>query len=187
MSEHHDPMVSASEDDFTNFLDLGDFQLNFPPFDSEGQHTTARQDGSHAMDMSYDEAGDGGVAAKESHMHQQQQQEQQQRRQSLNGHQIHSAMAMQNMDQTSAEVVLGLNAQINYLQLRQQQQQDYHQRTVIPPTPDSVDMHAGAARYYQQIDHQTLAYLQQQRLKEDQQVLTLPRVLELGSSISSRH
>ncbi|KAI9771905.1 MAG: hypothetical protein M1840_001675 [Geoglossum simile] len=172
MSGHHDPMVSASEDDFTSFLDLGDFQLNFSPFDSEGQHATARQDGSHAMEMSYNEAADSGVVAKESHMHQQQQQQQR----SLNGHQIHSTMATQNMDHISAEEVLGLNAQINYLQLRQQQ--DYHQQSVIPPTPDSLDIHAGAARYYQQIDPQ-LAFLErlhQQRLKEDQRMVFTPLV-----------
>ncbi|KAH0538659.1 hypothetical protein FGG08_004734 [Glutinoglossum americanum] len=172
MSGHHDPMVSAPEDDFANFLDLADFQLNFPPFESAGQHATAQQDGSHAMDMSFDGGGegrgDGGVAAKESYMHQQRQQQQQ----DLNDHQIHSTVPMRHMDQTSAGVVLGLNAQINYLQ---RQQQDYQQQSVIPLTPNSVEMHAGTgARYYQQIDPQSLAFLERyhQRLKEDQMVFT---------------
>ena len=176
MSEHHDPMVTTSEEDFTSFLNLGEFQLSFPPLESEGQHASARQDESHAMDMSRDEAGDGGVTARESHMHAQQRQQQN----NSNGHQTHSTMALQNMERTSAEVAMGLNAQVNYLHLRQQQQQhqpqqqqDYRQQSVIPPTPDSAEIHASAARYYQQMEHQSLAYLErlhQQRLKEDQQV-----------------
>ncbi|KAH0536060.1 hypothetical protein GP486_008911 [Trichoglossum hirsutum] len=192
-------MVSAPEDDFTNFLDLGDFQLNFPPFESAGQHNTTHQDESHAMDMGYDERGDGGVAARESHMkqqqhqqqsqqgqgqgqgqeQQQQQQQQQRQRNDLNGHQIHSTMSMRSLDQTSAEAALGLNAQINYLQHQQhqQQQQQQHQQSIVPPTPNSVEMHAGAAvRYYQQIDPQSLAFLERyhQRIKEDQVQISPP-------------
>ncbi|KAI9769331.1 MAG: hypothetical protein M1839_003754 [Geoglossum umbratile] len=171
MSGHHDPMVSAPEDDYTSFLDLGDFQLTFPPFDSAAQHNTAGRDESHAMDVSFDGVGDGGVAAKEIHMHQQHQRD-------LSGHRIHSTAAMQNMDQTSAE---RLNAQINYLQLHHHQHQDYHRQSVIPPTPDSAEMHAGAAtRYYQhqQID-QSLAFLERYhhpRLKEDQPMVFTPLV-----------
>ena len=171
-SAHNDPMVSAPEDDFTNFLDLGNFQLDFPAFDpaAHGEARVHHDDG-HDVDTSMDDAGDVN-GRKETHAPQTQQEQGRVRHSS-------SAPMMQHV-QTPADAMMEMNMQAQLLHRQQQRmrEQGFQRPSIIPPTPNSIEMHGGTANFYQQLDAQSQALMERyQRIKEDQVWRTVSRAI----------
>jgi len=111
-------MVSAPEDDFTNFLDFGD--INFAAFDAIPDPTTdlSQQNGAGAMDTSME--GATGM---------------------LSGFQ-HPTEPFPDLALQSELFEQQRRQQIHL------QNQRYHAQQSIPPTPDSMKMHDRQAQYY---------------------------------------
>lgn len=184
----HDPTVPAPvEEDFTSFLDLGDFSINFSHFDvTAEQHG---QDAANTMDMGLDDSAEVGAG---SEVMMQQSPGDDARLQH------HVSMPTMAQVQTPDDAVLDLNMHAQLFQQQEQQfqprrrqhrlhEQVYHPQLIIPPTPNSIEMHASAARYIHQMDPQAQV-LHYQRLK-DAQVwrFSTERVLELMSSAGHVH
>lgn len=154
-------MVSASGDDeFSNFLEFG---LNFSAFDT-ANHDSFPENGASVMDtnMEQSDVTTGLEMGQNSQPHHYAAGPEQADLSPMGGH-----------DKPQRGVVdMNLQAQL----LRQQQQrqqmmqsQEYQRQTIIPPTPNSLDLHGGAARYYQHLDAQGQAiYERYQQMKEDQ-------------------
>ena len=80
---------------------------------------------------------------------------------------------------TSTDSLVDLDAQIQYLQHQRQQQQQrqiqeqqrnfYAQNRMIPPTPNSVEMHGGSAQFYPQSDSQQQALYERFRMQVKEQ------------------
>lgn len=95
-----------------------------------------------------------------------------------NGHPHPYAAASQpGMDarQKSNEALMDVSLQAQSLQQHQHHQQHMMQhqnyrQPVIPPTPNSIEMHGGAARYYQQMDMQSQAIYDRYHGSKDDQV-----------------
>jgi len=79
----------------------------------------------------------------------------------------------------SSDSLVELDAQIQYLQHQRQQQQQRHiqeqqrnfyaQSRMIPPTPNSVEMHAGNPQFYPQSDPQQQAMYERFRMQAKEQ------------------
>lgn len=168
-----DPTLSvASQDDF-QFLDMGNgidtIQFDFPEFTSQGQAVQMmNQNDREAMDSA---RGLGQDTTMQEHMpsmaiptsHP-----------SIHGTPIaHSHPA--------SESLSDLDAQIHFLQQQRHQQQQrqiqeqsrnyYAQNRMIPPTPNSVEMHGGSRQFYHpQSDPQHQAMYERYRMQKDQEV-----------------
>lgn len=83
----------------------------------------------------------------------------------------------------SSDSLVELDAQIQYLQNQRQQQQQRHmqeqqrnfyaQSRMIPPTPNSVEMHGGSAQFYPQSDPQQQAMYERFRMQVKEQEVSL--------------
>jgi hypothetical protein len=83
----------------------------------------------------------------------------------------------------STDSLVDIDAQIQYLQHQRQQQQLRHmqeqqrnfyaQNRMIPPTPNSVEMHGGNARFYPQSDPQQQAMYERFRMQLTEQEVSL--------------
>jgi hypothetical protein len=160
-----DPTLSVpSQDDFQQFLDMGinnlgdGLQFDFQDFNSqqpapEGQliqHDTTMQEQMPAMT----------TASTHSALH---------------GGPLPQA-------QSTNDTLSDLDAQIQYLQQQRHQQQQrqlqeqqrnyYTHNRMIPPTPNSVEMHGNNAQFYSQGDAQQQAMFDRYRMqvKEQQEV-----------------
>jgi hypothetical protein len=151
-------MVSGPEDEFANFLDFGD--LNFATFDGI-PHSDAelQQNSAGAMDTSME--GTAGMLGLEQGQMQ---------------HQIgqHHPTPM-NGFHGSTDSFPDLAIQSELFEQQQQQQQlhmqdqRYHGQNVIPPTPNSMDMHGAHAQYYRTpADHPQLHMYDHYRRQKDQ-------------------
>ncbi|KAL8704980.1 MAG: hypothetical protein Q9201_001877 [Fulgogasparrea decipioides] len=134
-------MVSGPDDDFSSFLEFGDLQLDFPTFDSNPQDGDEIQDGAApAMEMQT-ENNPGGVLSFEHA-----------------GIQHFTGPSSLGDFNSSSHAFpdLAMPSQI----FRQQQHQDpmsqqnpyghlYHGHSMVPPTPNSIEMHGGHAQYQQ--------------------------------------
>jgi len=164
---HHDPMVSAPEDDFASFLEFDDLQLNYGSYEMNAQDGQGvPQDTGNAMDTTMEDTG-GPNGLKEGHvLHHQQQ----------IGHDgIQQSSDLPSMEDMSgsAESLMDLNIQAQIFhpqhQHRHMQSQNFHRQAIIPPTPNSMKMHGGTGHYYPQMDPQAQAiYERYSRMKEDQ-------------------
>ena len=153
------PMVSGPEEDFSNFLEFGDLQLAFPGFDAETQDRGEVQEGAGAMDTSAENAAVM-MGIEEGHI--QQHLEQPTSMPSINGFpgstQPFPIMSMQTefLDQQPHFPMQG---------------QQYHNQHIVPPTPNSIEMHGDRARYNQPpIDPQAQAIYEHYRRKQKDQV-----------------
>ena len=161
------PMVSGPEDDFANFLEFGDLQLNFPAFDPQVQGGGEEQQvRNHGLDPAID--ADMGMLGMKGDMQQQI---------DPNLMPMQTSMAeLQHALHGSTESLLDLNMQA---QLFHQQQLHYHQQRrmqglyhrqgVVPPTPNSFEMH-GQPRSYPQLDPQTRALYEHYSRKQQDPV-----------------
>ena len=168
MNENPTPRWSpmpASQDEFANFLDFAD--LDFTGYDT----VDLQQNGAGAMDTSIE--GTAGMLGLETgHMPQQQQQQQpppppmDQR----------SHATPMNSYNGSTESFQDLAMQQDPFDQQQQQQlhlhnQQYHGQNVVPPTPNSLEMHGGHAQYYRTpIDQQQLHMYDPYRRSQKDQV-----------------
>jgi hypothetical protein len=162
---HHDPMVSAPEDDFASFLEFDDLHLNYGDYDvSQADDQGNSQDAVNALDTGMENGGLTGLD--EGHLLHQHAEA---------GHnEMQPAEEMASMGNLteSAEPLMDFNLQTEIFHQQQQhmQTQNFHPHAVIPPTPNSMKMHGGAGHYYPQLDlHQAQAiYERYSRMKEDQ-------------------
>ncbi|KAL8731402.1 MAG: hypothetical protein Q9181_004318 [Wetmoreana brouardii] len=134
------PMVSGPDDDFSSFLEFGDLQLNFPNFDSNPQDGDEIQDAAGPpMEMQTDNS-PGAVLSFEHGIQQ-----------------FTDPSSLGDFSSSSHPFPdLTMPSQI----FRQQQHQDpmsqhnpygqlYHGPSMVPPTPNSIEMHGGHAQYQQ--------------------------------------
>jgi hypothetical protein len=161
---HHDPMVSASGEDFASFLDLGDFSLDFGAFEAAGHNGQLDANGGgDMMDTGVDDASasmrqmerpppTGGSAPQPA--------------------QSHTPLPTMDHVHHSAEALMEMNMQAqlyqNELQMRAH---GYGHQSAIPPTPNSIEMSGGSTQYHPQIEQQAQAQAlleRYQRMKEDQ-------------------
>lgn len=169
-----DPTLS-SHDDFQGFLDLGDgLQFDFQDFNSqqnqagqmmhqnEGDSMDTRMDGQPGQDTTMKE-----------HMP------------SMTTATSHPTIPSTPIAHShpSGDSLVELDAQIQYLQHQRQQQHQrqmqeqqrnfYAQSRMIPPTPNSVEMHGGSAQYYPQSDPQQQAMYERFRMQVKEQEVSL--------------
>lgn len=156
------PNPTSYEDEFANFLDFTD--LGFGAFDG----VDLQQNGAEAMDTSMEGAA-GMLGLEQEHMQQQQQprpMDQRNHATPVNG--FHG----------STESFPDLAMQHDLFDQQQQQQQQlhmqnqrYHGQNVVPPTPNSLEMHGGHAQYYRTpADHQQLHMYDHYRRNQKDQV-----------------
>jgi hypothetical protein len=177
-----DPTLSVpSQDDFQQFLDMGinnlgdSLHFDFPDFNhQQGQQTSQliQQNDGDAMDTRTD-GGHRQMAhdtAMQDHIS------------SMTTAGGHPAIPGPPIDaQSSSESLVELDAQIQYLQqqrhrqqqrqLQEQQRNFYAQNRMIPPTPNSVEMHGGNPQFYHQSNPQHQAMYELFRVQgKDQEV-----------------
>lgn len=144
------PMVSAPEEDFASFLEFGDLQLQFPNFDGVVQNVRElQQEHTGTMDTSMGNE-QALMRLEDGNMQQNMDQG--------------NSMQTMNAFQGSTDSFHNLNIHSDLYAPNQQQQMhihvphQYHGQNMIPPTPNSVEMHGDHTRYYRPSgDHQTQA------------------------------
>ena len=163
MWNSQDPTLSVpSQDDF-QFLDMGmnnlsdTLQFEYQDFaQSQGQDTTMQE---HMPSMTTASSHPSISGA------------------TLNGHSTHN------------DKLVDLDAQIRYLQHQRQQQQQrqlqeqqrnyYTPNRMIPPTPNSIEMHGATAQFYSQSDPQQQAMYERFRMQVKEQEVTSPTFIKL--------
>lgn len=161
------PMVSGPEEDFANFLEFGDLQLNFPAFDAHVQDGgEEQQNQSHELDAATMEA-EMGMMGMKGDMQQQV---------DPNLMPMPTSMAeLQALDgSTDSLLDMNMQAQLFHQQQLQYHQQRrmqglYHRQGVVPPTPTSLEMH-GQPRSYPQMDPQARAMYEHYSRKQQDHV-----------------
>ncbi|KAK3178739.1 hypothetical protein OEA41_000876 [Lepraria neglecta] len=156
------PMVSGPEDEFANFLDFGD--LNFSAFDGIPQSDAElQQNGVGAMDTSMEDTA-GMLGLEQGQMQHQM------------GQQNHSAPMNGFHGSTDSFPDLAMQSELFDQQQQQQlhmQNQRYHGQNVVPPTPNSMELHGGHAQYYRTpADHPQLHMYDHYRRQKDQMIFT---------------
>ncbi|MCJ1283708.1 hypothetical protein MMC26_003039 [Xylographa opegraphella] len=164
------PMVSGPEDDFASFLEFGDLQLNFPTFDEEQQTVAGGQAGPIPGLNTTMATEVGMVAMKEGEIQQQIDPNLAAMRLSPQDlRELHGA-SESSMD-LSIQAQMFHQQQLNYHQQRLMQGH-YHRQGMVPPTPNSLEMH-GQPRSYPQMDPQARAmYEHYARKQQDHMVFT---------------
>jgi hypothetical protein len=175
-----DPTLSvASHDDFQQFLDMGinnlgdSLQFDFPDF--HGQQSQAgqlmQQDERERMESRMD--GSHGAMGHDTPM-----QEHMPPMTSAGSHPTIPSSASNG--HSSSGSIGEIDAQIQYLQQQRQQrqmqeQQKYYTRNgMIPPTPNSVEMHGNNAHFYPHSDPQQQAMYERFRMQVKDQDVSLP-------------
>ena len=134
-------MVSGPDEDFANFLEFGDLQLNFPHFDGVPQNEAQIQENVDvAMDTTMGDGTD------------------------LSGY--HDAQANQQLNHSTSNPLLngygGSHEQLFDMQMPTHLNQPSHAYSkgpqytqgMVPPTPNSIEMHGGHPTYYHLSTHQ---------------------------------
>lgn len=185
-----DPTLSIpSQDDFQQFLNMGinglgdGLQFEFPDFNQQGQGgQMIQQDDEDAMDTGMDDGRDsrgGQDTTMQEHMP---------AMTTATSHpSIHSG-TLGHGHSTSSEVLSDIDAQIQYLQQQRHQQQQrqiqeqrqqlhdqhrnfYAQNRMIPPTPNSVEMHGATGQFFSPSESQQQAIYDRYRMQvKDQDV-----------------
>ena len=146
------PMVSGPEDEFANFLDFA--ELNFSSFDPLSQTEAELQNGVGAMDTSMEGAGMLGLEQGQMHHH--------------IGQPIHETQ-INGFHGSSESFPDLMQSELYEQQQLHLQNQRYHARNVVPPTPTSMELHGAHAQYYHTpIDHQQLHIYDHYRRPKDQ-------------------
>jgi hypothetical protein len=179
-----DPTLSvASQDDFQQFLDMGmnnlsdSLQFDFPDFNhQQTQGQLMHQNGAEAMDTGIENSG---AAGQDTTM-----QEHMPSMTTATSHPAIQGGAISHAH-SSNESLVELDAQIQYLQHQRNQQQQRHlqeqqrnyyaQNRMIPPTPNSIELHGGNPQFYPHSDPQQQALYDRFRLQvKEQEVSLLP-------------
>jgi hypothetical protein len=173
-----DPTLSGpSQDDFQHFLDmnLGEgLQFDFQDFDAQQQPQTTQlinQEDGEGMDTRM-------VNSRVLAAHDTTMQEHMPAMTTATAHPTMHAPALAH-SHPSNENLADLDAQIQYLQLQRQQQQQrqiqeqqrnfYVQSRMIPPTPNSIEMHGSNAQFYPQSDPQQQAMFERYQMQAKEQ------------------
>ena len=154
------PMVSGPEDDFANFLDFTD--LGFGGYDA----VDLQQNGAGAMDTSMEDAA-GMLGLDQGHIQQPPppppSMDQRNHATPMNG--FHGST------ESFAELAMQQDLYDQQQQQIHMQNQRYHGQNVVPPTPNSLEMHGGHAQYYRNpADHQQLHIYDHYRRSQKDQV-----------------
>lgn len=132
-------MVSGPEEDFANFLEFGDLQLPFTPFENAVQDgSELQQEPVVAMDTPMGNE-TGVLELEDGHNHQEMNQR--------------NPLRFMAGFQGSTENFHEMQMQTDLFNPHQQQQLHMHGpqfrgQNIIPPTPTSIEMHGDQARYY---------------------------------------
>lgn len=172
-----DPNLSLPSSDFQQFLDLDmqfDFQANF---DTHNANHLMQQDNHDVMDTHmHDESGRMGQL--DTMMHEQI---------PTTDVSSHSTVPTTPIvsGHMSTENLVELDAQIQYLQhqrkqaqerqMQEQQRNFFAQTNMIPPTPNSFEMHPNVGNYYTQAGQQPIFDQYHLRLKEQEVSFILQR------------
>ena len=166
------PMVSAPEDEFANFLEFSDLQLDFP-FGTGVQDDTELLPGSAGTMDTHMENGIGMMGFGEGNVQQYQQPQ-------IDPSLMHpqtSSSSLDNVHNSSTESLMDVNtrAQIFHegpkqYQRQHQRQDHYHGQGMVPPTPNSIEMHGDYSRFYHQVDPHSQANYEQYPRKHQNQV-----------------
>lgn len=177
-----DPTLSvSSHDDFQQFLDMGmnnlgdSLHFDFPDFNGQpgqggqlmqqedGERMESRMDGAHGA-MSHDTPMQEHIPAMTTGSHT-------------------TIPGPTSNGQSSSGSIVEIDAQIQYLQQQRQQrqmqeQQKYYARNgMIPPTPNSVELHGNNGQFYPQSDPQQQAMYERFRMQvKDQEMAFTPLV-----------
>ena len=156
-------MVPGPEEEFANFLDFGDLQLDFSPFDGVAPDGRgAQQDADVVMDTAMDngpEMVDFGMG------HNLHQPEQTTPHPSTNGY-TSSAEHVFQMQSVGEHYRPDRHAQMNMKLPRQ------YPPGMVPPTPNSLELQGGVPGYYQASMHtQAHAYEHYQRSQGDNVIM----------------
>ncbi|TKA76871.1 hypothetical protein B0A49_04114 [Cryomyces minteri] len=170
--EQFDPMVSMGEEDFATFLEIGDMNLDFPVFDTnvdnlqgsgqpprEETQIAVMQDAPNRLDNQSLFGQHHGMSSSTAH------------RQPLPAIPDMTGISDSFSDLTY-QSIYGLECQQS--QEYPMQNQNFQQQSMVPPTPNSVEMHADAGRYLQYMDAQTRTIMEQryQLRKQDSMAFT---------------
>ncbi|KAG9237628.1 hypothetical protein BJ875DRAFT_137433 [Amylocarpus encephaloides] len=188
---NQDPTLSGpSQDDFNQFLDLGmnslsdSLQFDFQDFGAQHPGQTAQLMHPHdhgAMDHSGLENGRGNGTTMQEHMP------------TITTVASHPAILGSTLHhaQSSSESLVELDAQIQYLQqqkhqrqqqmqhrhIQQQQENFFAHNGMIPPTPNSMELHASTSQFYPQSDPQQQAIFERFQMQvKDQDMAFTPLV-----------
>lgn len=172
--EGQDPTLSVAQDDFQQFLDMGmsglgdGLQFDFQDFSQQQAQGTPMMvpEQGDAMDTVMDNGHSG--MGQDTTM--------QERMPAMTTAASHPSIHGPTLTQAhgSNERLSELDAQIQYLQhqrheqqqrqIQEQQRNYYAQSRMIPPTPNSVEMHGGGAQYYSQPDAQQQAMFERYQM-----------------------
>lgn len=136
-------MAAAPEDEFANFVEFGDLQLDFPPF--EGLHQdgqTTRLDG--GVDTTMDTPMENAPGMIDFGMGTMSQQVEQPISHSLMHGYDGNMNQFFNMQIPTAQYHRGQHPQAHFQTQRQ------YAPGMVPPTPNSIELHGGVPGYYQQ-------------------------------------
>jgi hypothetical protein len=184
--DSQDPTLSvASQDDFQQFLDMGmstlgdSLQFDFQDYNHQQGHGSQlmHQNDGDQIGTRMDEGH--GAMGHDITMHE--------HMPSMSTAGSHPTIPGPIDGEPSGESIVELDAQIQYLQQRRQQQQQqqmqeqqrnyYAQNRMIPPTPNSMELHG---QFYPQSDPQHQAMYERYRMQaKDQEV---SRILDLRGS-----
>ncbi len=153
-------MVSGPEEDFSSFLEFGDLQLTFPGFDGGPQNRGGVQEDAGAMDTSTEDPTRMMVI------------EEGQMQQHL---ELPTSMPSIDVFHGSTQQFPDMGMQTEFFDQQPLphfpvQGQQYHSQHIVPPTPNSIEMHDDHARYNQQLDTQAQAIYEHYRRKQKDQV-----------------
>lgn len=178
----HDPTLSsASQDDFQQFLDLSisgmgdDVGFNFQDFAPPQHGQIMRERDADSMDTTM--SNDNSLMGLQKHAMMQEHMPMAK----TPGHStIGNAPIANHAVDSPDNSLMQIDAQIQYLQLQRQQQQQriaqeqhqnyfVQQNRIVPPTPNSIEMHSGERQYYGHDQQQRTMYdTYQMRLREQE-------------------
>lgn len=185
--EGQDPTLSVAQDDFQQFLDMGinglgdGLQFDFQDFNQHGAQIMIPTV-SDAMDTAMENGnqGLGQDTTMQEHMPAM--------TIASNHPSVHGPTLIQ--PHATNERLSELDAQIQYLQhqrheqqqrqLQEQQRNYYAHSRMIPPTPNSVEMHGGGAHYYAHTDPQQQAMYARYQMQVKEHEVRIPHRTRLS-------
>jgi hypothetical protein len=180
-----DPTLSVPpHDDFQQFLDMGmnnlsdSLQFDFPDYNHQptAQGQLMHQNGAEAMDTGME---NGKLTGQDTTM-----QEHMPSMTTATSHPAIQGGAISHAHSSNVSLV-ELDVQIQYLQYQRHQHQQRHiheqqrnfytQNRLIPPTPNSMELHGASSQFYPQSDPQQQAMYDRYRMQvKDQDVSLFP-------------
>ncbi len=175
-------LSSAPQDDFQQFLDMGlnslsdGLNFDFQDFGNHNNGQMLQQSNGEVMDTRMDV--DVGILGHKDAMMQGQMSP-------LTTSATHSTLAGAPIEhgQSSSDSIVELDAQIQYLQQQRQQQQQrqlqeqqrnfYAQNRMVPPTPNSIEMHGANNQFYARSNPQQQAMYETYQMQIKEQEVSL--------------